>query len=80
MSIHTFGDYPEKFHPHIHAIVADGLFRKTGTFYVMPDVDLKPLEEIFHQKILKMLKEEGKIDDDVIHKLMNWKHSGFSVQ
>ena len=79
MSIHTFGDYPEKFHPHIHAIVADGLFRKTGTFYVMPDVDLKPLEEIFRAKVLKMLKEEGKIDDDVIHKLMNWKHSGFSV-
>ena len=79
LSIHTFGDYPEKFHPHIHAIVADGLFRKTGTFYVMPDVDLKPLEEIFRAKVFNMLKEEGKIDDDFIHKLMNWKHSGFSV-
>lgn len=31
MSIHTFGDYPEKFHSHIHAIASDGLFRKTGT-------------------------------------------------
>ena len=30
MSIHTFGDYPEKFHSHIHAIASDGLFRKTG--------------------------------------------------
>jgi len=37
--------YPEKFHPHIHAIVSDGLFAKTGTFYVMPGVDLRPLEE-----------------------------------
>ncbi|MBW1714910.1 MAG: hypothetical protein JRJ77_03660, partial [Deltaproteobacteria bacterium] len=45
MSIHSFGDYPEKFHPHIHAIVSDGLFARTGTFYVMPGVDLKPLEE-----------------------------------
>lgn len=45
MSIHSFGDYPEKFHPHIHAIASDGLFAKTGTFYVMPVVDLKPLEE-----------------------------------
>ena len=26
-----------------------------------------------------MLKEEGKIDDDIIKKLMNWRHSGFSV-
>ncbi len=26
-----------------------------------------------------MLKEEGKIDDDIIKKLMHWRHSGFSV-
>jgi hypothetical protein len=26
MVIHTFGDYA-RFHPHLHAIVADGLFR-----------------------------------------------------
>ena len=45
----------------------------------MPDVDLKPLEEIFSAKVFKMLKEEGNIDDDIIKKLMNWRHSGFSV-
>jgi hypothetical protein len=32
MVIHTFRDYA-RFHPHLHAIVADGLFRKNGTFY-----------------------------------------------
>lgn len=79
LSLHTFGDYPEKFHPHIHAIASDGLFRSTGTFYVMPDVDLKPLEEIFRAKVFTLLKEEGKIDDDIIRKLMKWRHSGFSV-
>jgi hypothetical protein len=26
-----------------------------------------------------MLKEEGKIGDDLINKLMSWRHSGFSV-
>jgi hypothetical protein len=35
MVIHTFGDYA-RFHQHLHAIVADGLFRKNGTFYVLP--------------------------------------------
>jgi hypothetical protein len=45
----------------------------------MPDVDLKPLEEIFRAKVFGMLKEEGKIDDDIIRKLMKWRHSGFSV-
>ncbi len=79
MTIHTFGNYAEKFHPHIHAIVSDGLFRETGTFYVMPDVDLKPLEDIFRASVFKMLKDEGKIDEDTISKLMSWRHSGFSV-
>ena len=60
LSLRAFGDYPEKFHPHIHAIVSDGLFLKTGAFYVMPDVGLKPLEEIFRPKVFTMLKEERK--------------------
>ncbi|ODS31020.1 MAG: putative transposase, partial [Candidatus Scalindua rubra] len=79
MTIHTFGDYAEKFHPHIHALVSDGLFRETGTFYVTPKIDLEPLEDIFRANVFKMLKDEGKIDDDVINKLMSWRHSGFSV-
>ena len=53
LSLHTFGDYPEKFHPHIHATVSDGLFLKVGAFYAMPDVDMKPLEEIFRGKSRK---------------------------
>jgi len=86
MSIHSFGDYPEKFHPHLHAIVSDGLFARAGTFYVMPGVDLKPLEEtcplvpcngrrVFRASVFKMLKEEGKIGDDLINRLMSWRHS-----
>jgi hypothetical protein len=78
MVIHTFGDYA-RFHPHAHAIVADGLFRANGTFYVLPTGDHQPLEEIFRAKILAMLKREGKIDDVLIRKLMGWRHSGFSV-
>jgi len=44
---YTFGDNAEKFHPHINAIVSDGLFAKTEIFLVIPEVDLKPLEELF---------------------------------
>ncbi|MCP4263429.1 MAG: IS91 family transposase, partial [Planctomycetes bacterium] len=46
MSIQTFGDYPDRFHPHLHCIVSNGLFKDNGAFYVMPNVDLKHLEEI----------------------------------
>ena len=79
MVIHTFGNNPTKFHPHAHLISTDGLFADTGTFYVMRDVDLKPLEEIFRAQILKMLKKEGKIDQSMISKLLKWKHSGFGI-
>lgn len=79
MTIQTFGDYPDRFHPHLHCLVSDGLFRKTGTFYVMSAGDLKFLEEIFRAKVFKMLKKEGKIGDDLIKNLMSWRHSGFSV-
>ena len=41
--------------------------------------DLKPLEEMFRASVFKMLKEEGKIGDDLINRLMSWRHSGFSV-
>jgi len=50
--IHTFGNAPDKYHPHLHLIVTDGLFADTGTFYVMRNVDLKLLEEIFRAKVL----------------------------
>ena len=53
MVIHTFGDYA-RFHPHLHAIVADGLFRKNGT--VLSRCEMKQLEEIFRSRILAMLK------------------------
>ena len=35
MVIQSFGDYA-RWHPHLHALVADGLFLNSGYFYVMP--------------------------------------------
>jgi hypothetical protein len=78
MVIHTFGDYA-RFHPRLHSIVADGLFRPNGTFYCLPNRDMKEQEEIFRSKVLAMLEGEGKINDELIEKLMNRRRSGFSV-
>ena len=35
MAIHTFGEYLDS-HPHLHALVADGLFARSGVFHVIP--------------------------------------------
>jgi hypothetical protein len=40
---------------------------------------MKQLEEIFRSRVLAMPKRKDKIADDPIQKLMNWRHSGFSV-
>jgi hypothetical protein len=78
-AIQTFGDYG-RWHPHLHLLVADGLFMPNGSFHVMPEIDLKPFQELFRVAVLKMLKKEGKIDDDFIRIIMRWRHvSGFNI-
>jgi hypothetical protein len=79
LAIQTFGDYA-KWHPHLHALVADGLFTETRLFYVMPRVDIRPLAELFRASVLKMLKDEGRLDDPLIKKILTWRHNlGFSA-
>ncbi|WP_156915936.1 IS91 family transposase, partial [Desulfatirhabdium butyrativorans] len=79
MVIQTFGDYA-RWHPHLHALVADGLFLDSGYFYVMPKVDIRRCAELFRAYVLKMLKKEELIDDAFIKMIMKWRHnSGFSV-
>ncbi len=61
-------------------LVADGLFTESGYFYVMPRVDIRPLAELFRASVLKVVKDEGRLDDTLIKKLFTWRHnSGFSV-
>gem|GEM_PF-2452045 len=76
---HTVGDYA-RWHPHLHALVADGLFLESGYFFVMPKADLRPLAELFRAHVLKMLKKEGLIDDAFLKMIMKWRYtSGFNV-
>jgi hypothetical protein len=44
MAIHSYGEYLD-WHPHLHILMADGLFVRSGLFYVLPQVSLKPMEE-----------------------------------
>ncbi|HKJ64311.1 MAG TPA: transposase [Desulfopila sp.] len=79
VAIQTFGDYA-RWHPHVHALVADGLFLESGYFFVMPKVNLRPLAELFRAHVLKMLKKEGLVGDDFMTMILKWRHtSGFSV-
>ena len=45
ISIQTFGDLVT-FHPHLHALVTDGVFGPNGWFYACPRIDLRVLEAL----------------------------------
>jgi hypothetical protein len=79
VAIQSFGDYA-RWHPHLHALVAEGLFLESGYFFVMPSIDIQPLIELFRVHALKMFKKEGLIDEAFIKIILAWRHtSGFSV-
>jgi Zn finger protein HypA/HybF involved in hydrogenase expression len=78
MAIHTFGEYMD-FHPHLHALVADGLFARDGLFYVLPDASLKPLEELFRARVITFLVDKGLLPVARANMLRGWVHSGFNV-
>jgi hypothetical protein len=67
------------FHPHLHALVADGLFARSGLFYVLPDASLKPLEELFRARVITFLVDKGLLPPTRANMLRGWLHSGFNV-
>ncbi len=78
ISVQTFGDLVN-FHPHLHCLVTDGCFIPNGWFHVLPEIDVKKLEELFRHKVFKMLLRGKKISPELVDKLLCWKHSGFSI-
>ncbi len=72
MTIHSFGEYLD-WYPHLHACVADGLF------YVLPEVSLKALEELFRARVITFLMDKGLLPPQRARMLRGWVHSGFNL-
>ncbi len=53
VAIQTFGDWAN-WHPHLHALVSDGLFAANGWLSVVPDLELKKLEPLFRHEVFTM--------------------------
>ncbi len=79
MAIHTFGDYL-RFHPHLHALAADGLCEPDGSFQCAPThMNLQPLEKLFATRLLAALRRKGLLTEERANRLRRWQHSGFHV-
>ena len=78
IAIQNYGDLVNV-HPHLHALVTDGVFSPTGGFVAFPQIALCALEHLFRHRVLQMRLRERRIDEALIRKLLGWQHSGFSL-
>lgn len=74
----TFGDLVT-FNPHIHALVADGVFLPSGTFQVLRPLPEEALCQGLRTKVLDFLCAEGVLNTGLADRMRQWHHSGFSV-
>jgi hypothetical protein len=77
-AVQTFGDLVH-WHPHIHAIVAEGVFDQDGCFVPVQSILVDRAIELWRGKVFDILFEAGLLDLDDIGSMMGWKHSGFSI-
>ena len=77
-AVQTFGDYLV-FHPHLHVLAATGLYDREGRFHEFPVESLEPLAELFRHRFIAALLDKKIISERKARQLLNWKHSGFSI-
>jgi hypothetical protein len=77
-AIQTFGDLIHA-HPHIYALVTEGVFLPDGTYVPLPKLATEPFLELWEQAVFDLLLAEGKITEEIVMNIRGWQHSGFSV-
>ena len=78
IAIQPYGDLVN-FHPHLHALVTDGVLTPSGCFVAFPKIGPYALEHLFRHRIIRMLLRERRIDETMTRKLLGWRHSGFGL-
>jgi hypothetical protein len=78
-ALQTFGSIAVNFHPHVHALVTDGVFARDGTFERVYRWDQQALSELFRRLVLAGLRREQRLTEETHLQLLGWVHSGFSV-
>jgi len=71
----SYGDFPERFHPHLHILAPDGAFYGKGLFRVASRFPRKALERLFRHKVLRMLLDKQRISPETIRIMDRRRHS-----
>jgi hypothetical protein len=77
-AVQTFGDMMN-WHPHIHAVAAEGVFTESAKFVAIPDVRTYRAERFWQERVFALLLDCHKLDEQTVGSMRAWKHSGFSV-
>ena len=78
-AIQTYGDQGANWHPHVHAIVTDGIFLPDATFRALPPPDYQQLLLLFRHKLMRRLLKLEKITEATVEILDRFRHPGFSA-
>jgi hypothetical protein len=77
-SIQTFGSFAN-FHPHIHALVTNGVVTGEGEFVSLPRWTPEAVEAVFRRLVLRRLVQAERLSETFRDALLTWERSGFSV-
>ena len=78
VSIATSGDLLQ-WHPHGHVVVTDGGFSANDAFHTLETGDSDAVMKLFRERLLARLVERHAISEDLVRKLLTWRHTGFSA-
>jgi Transposase zinc-binding domain/Putative transposase len=78
VSIATAADLLQ-WHPHLHLLASDGGFAADGIFVGLARWDATLLMSLFRQSILARLLDRHAISQELVGKLLAWRHPGFSA-
>ncbi len=76
--VQTFGE-AARFRPHVHALCSRGGWNTSGEWIPVPYVNTRKAEELFRQRVLRLLKNKGLLSEERIQLLLSWRRSGFSI-
>ena len=76
--VQTFGDLVN-FNPHVHALVADGVFDVSGRFTPLPPVPEALLAERLRREVIHLLVRREAILPPLAEQTLAWRHGGFTV-
>lgn len=79
LSLQTFGSFAANFHPHVHALISDGVFTPAGEFLPLASLDTRAIEELFRRLVLARLHAAERLSESFLERLLAWSPSGFSV-